>query len=311
MKRDLSFQTQEEIKSINKKTINEKINTQIDSNYSSLSTSLTPFSPIVIDFLNHLPSWGGKVELDSSHIFYETYKKFSLSNTCSIDYLLLCIWFIYKIKSNVFDLLFATDIDKTFLDKVSQLVHSINEHRWNLAKSIWIIDICNLRPSRRVFNCEDNEYDKIVKYFNLTQTVNFFCCNKTCALNEITVKTEDQLYFRKDMNNNVCLTFIDKHNCTNFLLKRLVHTTPWLFMSSLKKNDFMCFDELPQEITIHNLKFTIVCATIVSTTVIKHFCAIFKIDSRKFLIDDLNSSYSEDIPNVHNVSTCLYHLFIP
>ena len=30
----------------------------------------------MIDFLNHLPSWGEKVELDSSHTFYETYKKF-------------------------------------------------------------------------------------------------------------------------------------------------------------------------------------------------------------------------------------------
>ena len=147
-----------------------------------------------------------------------------------------------------------------------------------MAKSKWILDICNLRPSRRVFNCEDNEYDKIVKYLNFIQTIIFFCCNKTCSLNGITVKTEDQLYFRKDMNNKFCLTFIDEHNCANcgnFLSKRLTQTTPWISNKM---------------ITTNNLRFAIVCATIVSTTVINDFFCYFKIDSRKFLIYDLNSS---------------------
>ena len=65
------------------------------------------------------------------------------------------------------------------------------------------------------------------------------------------------------MNNNFCLTLIDEHNCTNcgnFLSKRLIQTTFW---TSNK------------EITTNNLNFAIVCATIVTTTVINAFFGYF------------------------------------
>ena len=102
---------------------------------------------------------GGKVDLESSHTLSDQYKNYSFANTCSIDYLLLCLWFCKKLNNNLFNELKDNSLmDALLVKKIISIVEWIDENDWNKAKSIWIIEVCRLLPCRRIFNFEDSEF---------------------------------------------------------------------------------------------------------------------------------------------------------
>jgi hypothetical protein len=79
LKRDLSFETQNEINSTSKKAISHTFTQIADSNYSSLPSSIVnSYSSKIQCFLNHLPLWGGKIELESYHPMFIQYAKHSI-----------------------------------------------------------------------------------------------------------------------------------------------------------------------------------------------------------------------------------------
>ena len=51
----------------------------------------------------------------------------------------------------------------------------------NQAKSIWAIDICELRPSRRVFDFYGTLYERFIKFISPLQEI--LCTNSKCKKN--------------------------------------------------------------------------------------------------------------------------------
>jgi hypothetical protein len=312
LKRDLSFESQNEINSTAKKAISHSSTQIADSNYSSLpSSNVNSYSSKIQCFLNHLPLWGGKIELESDHSMFTQYAKHSISNSCSIDYLLLCLWTSYYLNKDFLQLLNSFQIKASLTECINKVISLIDVNKWNAAKSIWIIDVCKLTPSRRVFDCKDTEYDKVARYLNNYQEFELKCINQKCDLFDIVVENRNELYFVRDDNNNIHFSLNDEYkcrNCSSIQLKHFNRLPPWLIITVNYRtlNDFICFDELLKTIDINKKKYTLLCSTIVSLTVKQHFCAIFEIDNKKLLIDDLNSTHTDQIPNMHRTSTCFY-----
>lgn len=74
---------------------------QMDSGFSScILPTPVESSSVINNFLSKLPMWGGKVDLQSSSTYFADYSNFNLVNTCSIDYLLLCLWLYDELSSH-------------------------------------------------------------------------------------------------------------------------------------------------------------------------------------------------------------------
>jgi len=191
---------------------------------------------------------------------------------------------------------------------IKKVIELIEENKWYTAKTVWIIDVVKIMPKRRVFDCEDNEYNMFIQFLRPFQKFELYCGQNQCALKNVAVKTKVDLYFSREQNNKFVLTTLDNcSNCGANLLMRFLQTPPWLIIQ-IGSDDLICFDEFSKKLNLDSREYTHLCSTIVSPNIKNHFCAIFEIEGRSFLIDDLNSQYSENIPNVHKVSTCFYFL---
>jgi hypothetical protein len=290
-----------------------------DSNYSSITSSnaiINSYPSTILNFLNHLPAWGGKIELESTHSLFSSFStlpKYSISNTCSIDYLLFCVWTATKLNDEIVDILQNHFVDNSLNSLVKKIIANIEENKWNAAKSLWIIDGCKLTPTRRVFDCMDSEYDIVVKHLDFYQQYELKCDDMSCSLFDVKVETRKELFFERDENENIDFYFASKHkcsSCSSCLIKSFIQTPPWLFISVIYKysKETISHQEFPKTITMNQRKYSLLCSTIVSQRVKDHFCAIFELYDKKFLIDDLNSSYSENIPDINRVCTCFYYL---
>lgn len=241
----------------------------------------------------------------------QTYKNYCFSNTCSIDYLLLAIWASYMVNNKIINILVSHDT--TLCRKIIAVIENIQNNQWDAAKSIWVIDICKMNnPSRRVFDCFDNEHSTFLKFLDPFQMLEFFC---DCDLKDIVVSSTNYHFIERDQNGNISFSYKNEicSNCGSSLSSsRFNKIPPWFYLSTTyyKAKDFICFDELPKKLFFNDREYTLICDTIKSPNTKNHFCAIFEIDSTKFLIDDLDSiGYSEFIPNVHKSSTFFYFLF--
>jgi len=314
LKRELSFQTMTEISSTGKKSQTEiqTQSTQLDSAYMSSTPSLAIQFPLAVEsFISHLPGWGGRIEFESSRSM--PYQRHLLSNTCPIDYLLLCIWTSYKLNQRILALIEEFRVLNELLVKtLLKIINYIHENQWNMAKSIWVVDILKISPTRRTFDCFGSEYDQFIRHVKFLQEFEMHCADKNCPLFKVKEYSNDEIYVRRDDNDNI--VYLEDRTCQickkclSLVFKR--NSPPWLILqlALTKTSDFVCFDELPQTININELNYSILCTTIVSKTTLNHFSAIFQIENKSFLVDSLNSAISENIPNTHEVSVCFYYL---
>ena len=81
-----------------------------------------------------------------------------------------------KANSEIANILERYD-DKNLSNSIRRVVESINQNMWNKAKSIWIIDVCNVTPTRRVFDCNDCEFEKFIRFVNDMQMYKLVCAN--------------------------------------------------------------------------------------------------------------------------------------
>jgi len=87
------------------------------------------------EFISKIPPWGGEYILSNSKIL--------LTNTCSFDYFLFALWATSILSNELKE-------HKSFKNnqKMSDLIDSIGNKRWNEAKKIWLDDISKLRPRK-------------------------------------------------------------------------------------------------------------------------------------------------------------------
>jgi hypothetical protein len=66
------------------------------------------------------------------------------------------------------------------------------------------------------------------------------------------------------------------------------------------------FDEIVKNLQFDENHYELLCCT---THKNGHFCAFYNIENRTFFIDDLKSDYyTENLPNLHRITTCFYYL---
>jgi hypothetical protein len=84
---------------------------------------------MILNFLNRLPQWGGRV----CHETKKNFEKYSFRNTCSIDYLLFSLW----ISSQLSDKLSLLDnfTNYEFSDQIKKIIEAIHNNEWNKAKT--------------------------------------------------------------------------------------------------------------------------------------------------------------------------------
>jgi len=190
-KRHLSSQTQSQVTGSCKKTVS----TQVDSALSSCSfrSSISQYSSLILNFLNHLPQWGGRVDQEICPEFANS----TLMNTCSIDYLLFSLWITSQISQKMNDL----DIrNYVHTENIKKMVEAIDRYEWDKAKTIWIVVICKLQPSRRVFDCYGSEYEMFIKHIEKIQEFLAFCSNDKCNINSREESGRFNFFFIKDEN---------------------------------------------------------------------------------------------------------------
>ena len=170
--------------------------------------------------------------------------------------------------------------------KIEQIIQFVLKNEWVSAKSIWILDVLELVPSRDRFSTFGSSFFKYVKEIEL---INYFCesCN-------IIFYTNDEIYFEFDENMNLRLALNEVGiccfcNCDKSVIKKFCR---WLFIQNLKRNQqILTAYDLPSEIYFdghHYLFF--MCTYLVGA----HFKSIIKLKKRFHGFDDLNSTRLDD-----------------
>lgn len=207
--------------------------TQIDSNYFSQSTlaDTNQQLPLISAFLSRLPEWGGDWTTASPEPPFENVT-YHFINTCTIDYLLLCL-LLCKQLSQDWNLIDQFD-DKVLIDKIKEIVNFISLDDWINAKKTWIIDISKKNESRKKYDCFASEYDIFISLLTSFQTYELFCKNEKCGFYNVCVKEGDQLNFKRDSKGDVILVFFAECSiCKTDLSARFSRKPLWFFIQTL------------------------------------------------------------------------------
>jgi hypothetical protein len=97
-------------------------------------------------------------------------------------------------------------------------------------KSIWILEVLKLEPTRRKFCTFGDEFSFFIQYINELQIINYECCQNIFYHN-------DQLYFEYDEENNLVLSIDIEKPCETCgkvnVTKNFSKTPSWLIIQNL------------------------------------------------------------------------------
>ena len=151
-------------------------------------------------FIAHIPSWGAKAIRKSQC------KPEKITNTCTIDYGLLFLWFSAHKTKLIRECI--KNSDGILKRSLLSIIDLINEKKWDEAKSVWVFDVLKLNKNvEGNYSTWGSEYDNFVKYVICLQehTLKFSCCctkisNKCDTFSFIKTGRYQKLNFEK----NVC-----------------------------------------------------------------------------------------------------------
>lgn len=230
-------------------------------------------------FVSHIPKWGGS--------FFHNRKKFHLSNTCTVDYLLLGLWTISKMKENFLEDIPIIDIT----DSLKRLIEYIENNDWNNAKKTLIIEIMKLNLNEKHLSFFGTENEFFINYFSAYQShLIKQQCSTFCYLNNsVYLNDSTSLYFVK-INDQVTLTVFTNEKCNicNSNINssiQLQHRANFLLIESSDTN--IKIYELPSRLNINDRIFKFLCTTFNQNN---HFKSIFKLNKKFYLVDDLDQT---------------------
>ena len=116
-----------------------------------------------------LPKWGGKIETKNDFTRSNIYENFSIIDTCTIDYFLLAISFSSLLNENIIPMLDASSLineKNPLVANISKIIKLVLANEWNLAKTIWILDVIKLKPQRRRFSTFGDEHEFFISFVN-------------------------------------------------------------------------------------------------------------------------------------------------
>jgi hypothetical protein len=261
-------------------------------------------------FTERTPKWGGKMYDENDKI-----TNIKIINTCTIDYLVFGIWVSFKLSKNINKYFHNSHLKQNIL----RVIDHIENNDWDRAKTIWLIEICTIKPglnknNELVLNAEGNEYQfftehlsDLFKYKNTS-----VCSNKNCVKHEQTTKIFKDLSFKKE-NRQVLFSFLSKNDkcghCNTGELtikKEFLNLPPFLIIECCFGSK-ISVDELPDSLIIGQVEYKFLSCTFFKPAN-KHYVSIFYLDNLLYLIDDLNrTNINGNIPK-HNFSNCFYYL---
>ena len=81
-------------------------------------------------FISRLPEWGGFIKTNANQNLTN-----KIYNTCSIDYLLLAVWFSQQISNQSAQLLINLK-EYNIIQRLINVIEFIENDEWNMAKTI-------------------------------------------------------------------------------------------------------------------------------------------------------------------------------
>ncbi len=102
------------------------------------TTHPEPLETFTIEkFESHIPKWGASIMFNNKNV--------TVTNTCTIDYLFFAIWIFSK--KNVSFLRKIREGEFPTYESLEQILSSIDEHNWDMAKQLWIVDFINQKKN--------------------------------------------------------------------------------------------------------------------------------------------------------------------
>jgi hypothetical protein len=254
--------------------------------------------------VDHIPSWGGKITTNN-------YIGYKIIETCTIDYFLLFIWLSTKLSDQILKRLDESLIERSLIEKLKQIIICVDANDWNKAKSIWIIDVLNLIPQRKIFSTFGQEFDFFIKHLRNLQTL-YYSCSKHES--EHVFQPINEFYYKFDENKNLKLNIFDNEICHLCKEKSQIKMSfkdspcPWLIIDTLYRNgdSKIYMTDISKLIQINELEFKLLCCSINFKNV--HFKSVFNLEEMFIVVDDLNpKSIEMDLPN-NKISVCFYYL---
>ena len=228
-----------------------------------------------------IPKWG-------ADIIYNN-KKYYLSNTCTIDYFLLALWFIHKIDNNFIQNIPILEFTQT----LKEIIMSIEQLDWNKAKQLWVLNIMDLEPLNQnefsVFGSVTGRFSDYLLNYQLHQLRQL--CDTNCVLNKTRILSEDsaRILFIKQRNRvKVDSLFSGRCiNCNTMISTEIIfkHNPNFLFIEPAGNNIFV--HEIPKQIIFSTKTYILMCVTAYKPG---HMVGIFNIYNDLYLIDDLSTS---------------------
>jgi hypothetical protein len=266
------------------------------------------------EFRLRIPKWGGLL-VDKKNLELG----FSLSNTCTIDYFLLCLWTCTRLKTKIND-----EINRLRFPKRQDLIDiitSIEFIQWNKAKSIWIqqflfehydhdcdcAECMELFPENKFISTFGSEYEFFLEPLIKLQEYDYFSfCSNNCNLNGMTKKSVALTFEKENKKVNILFTgkipCRDCHSSVIAEFSEFKNNPPWLFIQTNKSTIYV--QELPKVVKLGVKNYQFLCSTILLSN---HFRGVFYLNNEYLLIDDLNSSkILKKIPKL-KIVTCFYY----
>jgi hypothetical protein len=310
LKRDLSFYSQSQVISQPKKGTPESIESIEQSEFSVAASSYrtrSQRSHLLDQFTLRVPKWGGRCVLNESHSSYQDYKNVRLSNTCSVDYLLLAVWLSKEINPEIPYLITQYKSFPILSSSLLKVIDFIENMKWNEAKSSWLVDIAKINPEKKTINCFGAEARVFGKHVDVMQEFVFVCGTTDCILFNRAIDNARNFFIKRDSNNNVFFPYLNMQctECNQTQNIRFVHNPPWILVESDVYSG-ISFTELPKKLFLGGLDFKLLCCTISSNMTPAHFEAIFELENKIYFLDDLAASAVEYLPPKTNTSCSLY-----
>ena len=115
---------------LSKSSTSSNLSDKSESNASIISFDSLETDSLLDEFINHVPKWGAIINFNGNNI--------RLTDTCSIDYFLLALWYLSKLISSFLE---NIPVNFSISALINEIVHEIDNKQWDRAREIWILQV--------------------------------------------------------------------------------------------------------------------------------------------------------------------------
>ncbi len=172
-----------------------------------------------------------------------------VSNTCSIDYYLLALWVLSRLKINILNDIFD-------LIPLKIIIEFIEKNDWTSARNNWLLNIMQIEKSKikkGELSLFGSEEEMIIKYFWIHQKHKLVqkCSNNCSENNSIYFEDSSSIFIRKTADNISIFSF-DVPKCKTCKTKTELiiqfHKKPKFIFIEAFSNRNIYVKDYPQEI---------------------------------------------------------------